>query len=151
MQILIDSIGFLYLLVIFGLSLYGFNSFINTILYLLSNSQVKKRKKAPLPKEWPVVTIQLPIYNEKYTVERLLRAVTKLDYPSGRLQIQVLDDSTDDTAQLVEGLVQGYRSRGVGIEWLHRPNSQGYKAGALSEALPSATGELIAECTHKTG
>lgn len=144
MQILIDSIGFLYLLVIFGLSLYGFNSFINTILYLLSNSQVKKRKKAPLPKEWPVVTIQLPIYNEKYTVERLLRAVTKLDYPSGRLQIQVLDDSTDDTAQLVEGLVEEYRSRGVGIEWLHRSNRQGYKAGALSEALPSATGELIA-------
>ena len=144
MQILVDSIGFLYLLVIFGLSLYGFNSFINTILYLLSNSQVKKRTRITLPKEWPAVTIQLPIYNEKYTVDRLLRAVTKLDYPSQRLQIQVLDDSTDDTAKLVRGLVEEYRSQGVNVEWLHRTNRLGYKAGALSEALPRATGELIA-------
>jgi len=144
MQILIDSIGFLYLLVILGLSLYGFNSFINTILYLLSNSQVKKRTKVLPPKEWPAVTIQLPIYNEKYTVERLLRAVTKMDYPSERLQIQILDDSTDDTAQLVKRLSEEYRSQGVNVEWLHRTNRRGYKAGALSEALSSATGELIA-------
>lgn len=144
MQILVDSIGFLYLLVIFGLSLYGINSFITTILYLWSNSQVKKRKKAPPLKKWPAVTIQLPIYNEKYTVERLLKAVTKLDYPSERIQIQVLDDSTDDTAKLVKGLVEVYKSQGVNLEWLHRTNRQGYKAGALSEALPSATGELIA-------
>jgi cellulose synthase/poly-beta-1,6-N-acetylglucosamine synthase-like glycosyltransferase len=144
MQILADSIGFLYLLVIFGLSLYGINSFITTILYLWSNSQVKKRKKAPPLKEWPAVTIQLPIYNEKYTVERLLKAVTNLDYPSERIQIQVLDDSTDDTAQLVKGLLEVYNSQGVNVEWLHRTNRQGYKAGALSEALPSATGELIA-------
>lgn len=144
MQILVDSIGFLYLLVIFGLSLYGFNSFINTILYVLSISQVKKRKKLPPPKEWPAVTIQLPIYNEKYTVERLLRAVTKMDYPSERIQIQVLDDSTDDTAQLVKGLVEEYSSQGVNIEWIHRTNRRGYKAGALSKGLGTATGELIA-------
>jgi cellulose synthase/poly-beta-1,6-N-acetylglucosamine synthase-like glycosyltransferase len=139
-----DSIGVLYLLVILGLSLYGFNSFITTILYLLSNSQAKKRKKVPILKEWPAVTIQLPIYNEKYMVERLLRAVTKLDYPAERLQIQVLDDSTDDTANLVRGLVEEYKSEGVNIEWIHRTNRRGYKAGALSKGLRTATGELIA-------
>ena len=144
MQILVDSIGFLYLLVIFGLSLYGINSFVTTILYLWSNSHVKKRKNAPPLKEWPAVTVQLPIYNEKYTVERLLKAVTKLDYPSERIQIQVLDDSTDDTAQLVKRLVEMYKSQGINVEWFHRTNRQGYKAGALSDALPSATGELIA-------
>src|SRR5687767_1064948 len=99
MQYLIDTIGSLYLFVIFGLSLYGLNSFVTTILYLLRPPQVKNRKKAPPLKKWPTVTIQLPIFNEKYTVERLLKAVTKLDYPCERLQIQVLDDSTDDTAQ----------------------------------------------------
>jgi cellulose synthase/poly-beta-1,6-N-acetylglucosamine synthase-like glycosyltransferase len=144
MQILKDSIGFLYSLVILGLSLYGFNSFITTVFYLLGNSREKKRKKAPLLKEWPTVTVQLPIYNEKYMVERLLRAVTKLDYPAERIQIQVLDDSTDDTAQLVREMVRDYKSGGMNIEWLHRTNRRGYKAGALSEALPSATGELIA-------
>jgi cellulose synthase/poly-beta-1,6-N-acetylglucosamine synthase-like glycosyltransferase len=144
MQLLINSIGFIYMLVILGLSLYGFNSFVTTVLYLLSGPQLKTRRKTTDPKEWPTVTIQLPIYNEKYTVERLLSAITKLDYPSERLQIQVLDDSTDDTAQLVKRFVQEYKLRGVDIEWLHRTNRQGYKAGALSEALPSATGELIA-------
>ncbi len=144
MQILVDSIGFLYLLVIFGLSLYGLNSFVTAILYLLSGSPAKKRKKVPVLKEWPAVTIQLPIFNEKYTVERLLRAVTKLDYPAERLQIQVLDDSTDDTVHLVRGLVEDYKSQGINIERLHRTDRKGYKAGALSEGLSSATGELIA-------
>ncbi|HET9906624.1 MAG TPA: cellulose synthase family protein [Anaerolineales bacterium] len=144
MQILIDSIGILYLLVIVGLSLYGLNSFLTAILYLLSNSQAKKRKKLPILKEWPAVTIQLPIFNEKYTVERLLRAVTELEYPSERLQIQVLDDSTDDTAHLVKNLVEEYKLDGLNIEWINRIDRKGYKAGALSEALKSATGELIA-------
>ena len=144
MQILKDSIGLLYSLVILGLSLYGFSSFITIVLYLLGNSREKKRKKVPVLKEWPTVTVQLPIYNEKYTVERLLRAVTKLDYPAERIEIQVLDDSTDDTAQLVREMVRDYKSNGVNIEWLHRANRRGYKAGALSEALPSARGDLIA-------
>jgi cellulose synthase/poly-beta-1,6-N-acetylglucosamine synthase-like glycosyltransferase len=144
MQLLIASIGFLYLLVIFGLSLYGFNSFINVVLYLFAGHQAKKRRKTSPPEKWPPVTIQLPIYNEKYTVERLLSAVTKMNYPAEQLQIQVLDDSTDDTPQLVRRLVQDHKARGVNIEWLHRANRGGYKAGALSEGLRSATGELIA-------
>jgi cellulose synthase/poly-beta-1,6-N-acetylglucosamine synthase-like glycosyltransferase len=90
------------------------------------------------------VTIQLPIFNEKYTIERLLKAVTKLDYPSDRLQIQVLDDSTDNTANLTRQLVDEYKSRGINIEWVHRVDRRGYKAGALSNGLQNATGELIA-------
>jgi cellulose synthase/poly-beta-1,6-N-acetylglucosamine synthase-like glycosyltransferase len=144
MQILIDTIGALYLLVILGLSLYGLNSFITTVLYVFRPHQLKNRKKVLPLKMWPTVTIQLPIFNEKYTVERLLKAVTKLDYPRKRLQIQVLDDSTDDTAKLVKDLVQKYKSRGFDIEWQHRTDRKGYKAGALSEGLSSATGQLIA-------
>ncbi|HUF00561.1 MAG TPA: cellulose synthase family protein [Anaerolineales bacterium] len=105
----------------------------------------KKRKAATrLPKVWTRVTVQLPIFNEKYTVERLLRAVTRLDYPADRLQIQVLDDSTDDTVDLISRLVEEYKSRGVNIELIQRVNRKGYKAGALKNGLRTATGELIA-------
>src|SRR5215211_6243445 len=88
--------------------------------------------------------VQLPIFNEKYTVERLLRAVTRLDYPANRLQIQVLDDSTDDTFDLVARLVEEYKSHGVNIELIHRVDRKGYKAGALNHGLRTTTGELIA-------
>jgi cellulose synthase/poly-beta-1,6-N-acetylglucosamine synthase-like glycosyltransferase len=144
MQIFIDSIGFLYLLTIIGLALYGLNSIITVILYLHIHQNLKIREKMPLPKRWPKVTIQLPIYNEKYMVERLLHAVTKLDYPSNKIQIQILDDSTDDTMQLVSQLVEEYKSRGVNLVQLHRSNREGYKAGALNDGLQSATGEFIA-------
>ena len=144
MPILIDSIGFLYLLSIIGLALFGLNSLIIAVLYLRTKANSRTRKKSNSPKKWPLVTIQLPIYNEKYTIERLLDAVTKLEYPSDRLQIQVLDDSTDDTAQLVNRLVEKYRSEGVNIVCRHRSDRTGYKAGALGDALSDATGELIA-------
>jgi cellulose synthase/poly-beta-1,6-N-acetylglucosamine synthase-like glycosyltransferase len=100
-------------------------------------------KAHPL-KTWPPVTVQLPIFNEKYTVERLLHAVTQLDYPVECLQIQVLDDSTDDTYALVARLVDEYKSRGLNIELVHRVDRTGYKAGALNHGLKTATGELIA-------
>jgi cellulose synthase/poly-beta-1,6-N-acetylglucosamine synthase-like glycosyltransferase len=105
-----------------------------------------KKRKAEVRhmKEWPLVTVQLPIFNEKYTVERLLRAVARLDYPTEKLQIQVLDDSTDDTFDLVTELVDSYKARGVNIELIHRVDRKGYKAGALQNALRTATGELIA-------
>jgi cellulose synthase/poly-beta-1,6-N-acetylglucosamine synthase-like glycosyltransferase len=143
MQTLTDGIGFLYLLVIFFLALYGIHNLITTVLYLRSKTSPKPGKIIR-PKDWPPVTVQLPIFNEKYMVERLLHAVTQLDYPAERLQIQVLDDSTDDTAQLVSKLVEMYKSEGINIEWLHRGNRKGYKAGALAEGLGHASGELIA-------
>jgi cellulose synthase/poly-beta-1,6-N-acetylglucosamine synthase-like glycosyltransferase len=88
--------------------------------------------------------VQLPIYNERYVVERLLEEVSKMEYPKGLLQIQVLDDSTDDTHAFTENLVREYQAAGVPIEYLHRTNRHGFKAGALQEGMRTATGELIA-------
>src|SRR5215469_10938473 len=86
----------------------------------------------------PPVTIQLPIYNERYVVERLIEEVVKVEYPKQLLQIQVLDDSTDDTAPFAEALVERYRALGYPIEYHHRSNREGYKAGALQEGLKTA-------------
>ncbi|HXF69717.1 MAG TPA: glycosyltransferase [Thermoflexus sp.] len=96
------------------------------------------------PRTWPFVTIQLPIYNEGKVVERLLEAVVALDYPQDRLEIQVLDDSTDETAQLVRRQVAYYQALGHPIQLLRRPNRNGYKAGALAYGLRHAQGEFIA-------
>src|ERR1700730_9438918 len=92
----------------------------------------------------PSITVQLPIYNERYVVERLVEEVSKLDYPKHLLQIQVLDDSTDDTHSFTEALVRDYQAAGIPIEYRHRANRHGYKAGALQEGMQTATGELIA-------
>jgi cellulose synthase/poly-beta-1,6-N-acetylglucosamine synthase-like glycosyltransferase len=92
----------------------------------------------------PRVTIQLPLYNERYVVARLIEETAKMDYPKHLLQIQVLDDSTDDTHPFTEALVREYQAAGVPIEYRHRSNRHGYKAGALQEGMESATGELIA-------
>ena len=92
----------------------------------------------------PVVTVQLPLYNERYVCERLIEAVAALDYPADRLEIQVLDDSTDETTAIVEEAVQRWRAQGVDIQLLHRTDRTGYKAGALQEGMEVARGELIA-------
>jgi len=92
----------------------------------------------------PYVTIQLPIYNEKYVAERLIKAVCRMDYPKDRMQIQVLDDSTDETREICSELVEYYKARGYRIEHIWRSNRAGYKAGALKEGLKKADGEFIA-------
>ncbi|MCS6768205.1 MAG: glycosyltransferase [Candidatus Nitrosocaldus sp.] len=92
----------------------------------------------------PYITIQLPIYNEKYVAERLIRAVCRMDYPRDRMQIQVLDDSTDETKEICAELVEYYRAKGYRIEHVVRRSRAGYKAGALREGLKSADGEFIA-------
>ena len=92
----------------------------------------------------PRVTIQLPIYNEQYVVERLLEETVRIDYPRDLLQIQVLDDSTDETAPFTQRLAVEYREAGFPVEYIHRDNRHGFKAGALQEGLKTATGELIA-------
>jgi len=92
----------------------------------------------------PRVTIQLPLYNERYVVERLIEAVSKMEYPPELLQIQVLDDSTDETHPFTEALVARYQAMGCPIEYHHRTNRHGFKAGALQEGMRTATGELIA-------
>ncbi|HEU0297569.1 MAG TPA: cellulose synthase family protein [Anaerolineales bacterium] len=142
MQVLAYCIEFFYLCVILGLALYGLNSLYTTMLFLFTK-RVSGRKALTSPENWPPVTVQLPIYNEKYMVERLLRSITNLDYPTNQLQIQVLDDSSDDTVELVGQLVRQYRDRGINIEHIRRTDRKGYKAGALDHGLKSATGQLI--------
>jgi cellulose synthase/poly-beta-1,6-N-acetylglucosamine synthase-like glycosyltransferase len=90
------------------------------------------------------VTVQLPIYNEMYVAERLIDAVCKLDYPRELLEIQVLDDSTDETSQIAELAVRRQAQRGVDIKYLHRTDRRGYKAGALDAGLRQARGEFVA-------
>jgi cellulose synthase/poly-beta-1,6-N-acetylglucosamine synthase-like glycosyltransferase len=104
----------------------------------------KREKQVPhlIPNPWPKVTVQLPIYNELYVIERLIDAVAKFNYPSDLLQIQILDDSTDQTSELIQAKLVAYPS--VNFQYLHRTNRQGFKAGALREALPAAEGEFIA-------
>ncbi len=144
MRLLIGLLGVFYFVVTTTLALYGLHNLITTIMYLTMKPSKKRKAEVGPMKEWPPVTIQLPIFNEKYTVERLLRAVARLEYPADKLQIQVLDDSTDDTLDLVTQLVDSYKARGVNIELIHRVDRKGYKAGALQNALRTATGELIA-------
>jgi cellulose synthase/poly-beta-1,6-N-acetylglucosamine synthase-like glycosyltransferase len=125
------------------LSLYGLHR------YEVIHSYFKNRKKAtgepPVRfTELPPVTIQLPLFNERYVVERLIDETTKVEYPRHLLQIQVLDDSTDDTHLFAEALVQKYQAMGHPIEYLHRANREGFKAGALQEGLKTATGEFVA-------
>ena len=144
LQLLISLIGVFYFIVTVGLSLYGFHNLITTIIYLSMKTPTGNKGKTYPLKEWPRVTVQLPIFNEKYTVARLLQAVTRLDYPADRIQIQILDDSTDDTLDLLARLTKEYKSHGVNIELIHRVDRKGYKASALDNGLHTATGELIA-------
>lgn len=92
----------------------------------------------------PVVTTQLPIYNERAVASRVIRAVAAFAYPEGKHHIQVLDDSTDDTRQVVDATVAELKARGADIEIIRRTVRTGYKAGALREALPHANGEFVA-------
>src|SRR5207244_2060226 len=94
----------------------------------------------PLPK----VTVQLPLYNEMYVAERLLDAVTALDYPADKLEVQVLDDSTDETMGIVARKVALLRAEGFDVHHIRRENRVGFKAGALENGLHQATGEFIA-------
>jgi cellulose synthase/poly-beta-1,6-N-acetylglucosamine synthase-like glycosyltransferase len=126
------------------LFLFSLNSLVLSVLYLVNRKKVWNRGIPEMKQDWPLVTIQLPIFNERYMVERLLKAVTALDYPADKLQIQVLDDSTDSTTELVEGLVRRYQRRGINIVMQHRDDRTGYKAGAMQMALGAATGEFVA-------
>jgi cellulose synthase/poly-beta-1,6-N-acetylglucosamine synthase-like glycosyltransferase len=130
------------LLAAVGLSLYGILGLITLWLYW-RHRHVEFPLPELAPSKLPPVTVQLPIYNERYVVDRLINAAVSLDYPRDRLQIQVLDDSTDDTTQRAGMLVERYRDVGVDISLLHRSHRQGYKAGALSEALAQAQGEYL--------
>ncbi|HYL09386.1 MAG TPA: cellulose synthase family protein [Candidatus Acidoferrales bacterium] len=131
-----------YFLVLVVLATYGLHR------YWLVYNYYKFRKNVPAPAEpleiWPKVTIQLPIYNERYVIERLVEAVSQFDYPRELLDVQVLDDSTDETREIARNCVERFRALGLNISYLRRNNREGFKAGALAEGLRSAQGEFIA-------
>ena len=130
-----------YLSVLAGLSAYGIHRYFIIYLFLRNRKRevVPPGHFDPLPK----VTVQLPIFNEVYVVERLLRSVSELDYPRDSLQIQVLDDSTDDTRELTARCVAELRGRGFNVQLIHRGDRTGFKAGALAVGLESADGEFV--------
>lgn len=128
------------LLVIFVYSLSQLGLTINYLKY----RRKKKTNNLPVVKEFPLVTIQLPVYNEKYVMERLLHCVAALDYDKTLLQIQVLDDSTDESLQQTALLVQEMQQQNFDIELVYRENRDHYKAGALKNGLLTAKGEFIA-------
>ncbi len=130
-----------YFLVLIGLSGYGFHRLMIIALYL------KHSHKHPVPKEHfkelPMVTVQLPCYNEKHVMERLLDSVSKIDYPQDKLHIQVLDDSTDETIEICKVEVAKLVERGFLADYIHRTDRTGYKAGALENGTKTAKGEYL--------
>lgn len=139
---LAGSILALYYLILGILALYGIHRMVLVAGYW------RFRDRGPVlpddPDPWPIVTVQLPIFNEKYVAERLIDAVCALEYPADRLEIQVLDDSTDATRELAAARVAHWRLAGVDIHHLHRTDREGFKAGALAAGCEAARGDLIA-------
>src|SRR5579872_1258592 len=131
-----------YFLILGILAAYGLHR------YWLVYCYVKHRKNVPGPPQpvttWPRVTVQLPIYNERYVIERLVEAVARFDYPRELLDVQVLDDSTDETCQVARDCVERHALQGMPIEYIHRANRSGYKAGALENGLKTSRGEFVA-------
>jgi cellulose synthase/poly-beta-1,6-N-acetylglucosamine synthase-like glycosyltransferase len=132
-----------YFVVLILLASYGVHRYILVYLYY------KKRKNRTTEpsahfEDLPRVTVQLPMFNEQYVAERLIDSVCKLKYPREKLDIQVLDDSTDETVEVVRDLVERYAALGHPINYLHRANREGFKAGALAEGMKTCKGEFIA-------
>ncbi len=132
-----------YFLVMIVLAFYGVHRYQLVWLYY-RHKQNATREPARRFAELPRVTIQLPIFNEQYVIDRLIDACCKLDYPRGKLDIQLLDDSTDETREVAAALVARCRAAGHPIEYIHRTDRHGYKAGALDHGLQTARGEFVA-------
>jgi cellulose synthase/poly-beta-1,6-N-acetylglucosamine synthase-like glycosyltransferase len=122
--------------------IYSFSQAHLIVHYVRSRRHIRPVPKARLTDALPFVTVQLPVYNEKYVVARLLEAVARLRYPAHRLEIQVLDDSTDETTEIIAQKVEELSC--LSIRHLRRADRRGYKAGALGEGLRTARGALIA-------
>jgi cellulose synthase/poly-beta-1,6-N-acetylglucosamine synthase-like glycosyltransferase len=139
---MISIILILYFTALGGLALYGLFGLLTLALYWRHRHATFPAP--PLPNDPPSVTVQLPIFNEPFVVERLIHTAVSLHYPTHKLQIQVIDDSTDGTTERAARLVAYYKERGVNISLVHRTNREGYKAGALAHALSQTSGEFIA-------
>jgi len=126
-----------------GLAAYGLLGFLTLWLFLRHRTDDSASPQFS-PDQLPSVTVQLPVYNERGVVERLIATIAKLEYPADRLEIQVLDDSTDDTTRIAAEMIEQYSTAGKNIRLIHRTSRRGFKAGALEEALHTAGGEFIA-------
>jgi len=131
-----------YYLVLGILFAYGLHRLLLVALYYRSRRRLAEAR--PEPDEWPMVTVQLPLFNEQYVAHRLIDAVCGFDYPRDRLEIQVLDDSTDSTRDTVAQRVAHHREQGIQIHHIHRQHRQGFKAGALKAGLDRAKGDFLA-------
>jgi cellulose synthase/poly-beta-1,6-N-acetylglucosamine synthase-like glycosyltransferase len=134
-------VSLIYAVAAVWLAVYTLNSFVLTFLYWRHKGE---STWLPAMSWFPRVTVQLPIFNEAHVVERLIDAAARVEYPPDRLQIQVLDDSTDETTALARKRVAYHHARGVDIELVHRHSRADFKAGALREGLEKASGEFIA-------
>jgi cellulose synthase/poly-beta-1,6-N-acetylglucosamine synthase-like glycosyltransferase len=131
-----------YFIVLFILALYGLHRYWLVYDYFMYSKNIPVAP--PAVTSWPRVTIQLPIFNERYVIERLVEAISRFDYPPELLDVQVLDDSTDETQQVANGCVERHAAQGMPIVYIHRTNREGYKAGALENGLKTAKGEFVA-------
>ena len=132
-----------YFIVLVLLASYGAHRYVMVYLYY-KNKKNRTTEPAERFSELPRITVQLPIFNEQFVIERLLDAVCRLDYPLEKLDVQVLDDSTDETVAVARGAVAHYAARGYPVTYHHRTNRHGFKAGALAEGLKTAQGEFVA-------
>ncbi|MHB8532849.1 MAG: cellulose synthase family protein [Solirubrobacteraceae bacterium] len=131
-----------YFFVLIILAIYGWHRYF--LVYLYMRNRDKEPKPGPALDPLPVVTIQLPLYNEMYVADRLIAAVSAMDYPHDRLEIQVLDDSVDETRGIADLAVRRHAAQGIDIKYYHRTDRTGYKAGALEAGLTVARGEFVA-------
>ena len=132
-----------YFIVMTVLAGYGIHRYVLVYMYYRNR---KNRTTEPTTHfdELPRVTVQLPIYNEQFVVDRLVDAICRLEYPKDKLDIQLLDDSTDETRTVAEGVVERYAALGHPISYIHRTNREGFKAGALQNGMTTCKGEFIA-------
>jgi len=140
----VSVVRVLYVVGVVALFLYGLNAYLLLGIHWWNRRRIQEAVTPEPPAEWPSVTVQLPLYNERYVARRLLEAVGALDYPSDCLEIQVLDDSTDDTAAIIDEAARRLRASGLTVVHLHRRERTGFKAGALAAGLKEARGEFVA-------
>jgi cellulose synthase/poly-beta-1,6-N-acetylglucosamine synthase-like glycosyltransferase len=141
----------IYLFALVALLVYGMNCYLLMIFYrlnqgraIIKHNDIQQQFYQNVPAaDWPSVTIQLPIFNECYVVERLIKSVCRIDYPKDLLEIQVLDDSTDETVNIAQAVIADMKLEGIDIVHHQRQDRIGFKAGALKEGLKSAKGELV--------
>lgn len=144
----LDAFDWTVLIIYFGiltvLAIYGLYRVKQVTEFWRYSKFPPKPKREFTEEELPRVTVQLPLFNEMYVVERLVKSVTEIDYPRDRLEIQVLDDSTDETVNIAQATVAEYAQAGFDIHYLHRDDRTGFKAGALEYGMKTAKGDLIA-------